>query len=326
MPIRVHNFGGVAGWNAKKYLPRLSSESYLKLQFISRRKSQKNYIEYFLEQKEAPHPLVVNLETVNRCNSTCEFCTANIHAEKRPYKKMDEELYYSIIDQLHDWNYQGHLTLYGNNEPWLDKRIVGFHRYARKMLPKAFIFMSTNGLLLDLDKVKSIVPYVDQLIINYYCLDMKMHDNVKVIYDYAKAHPEEFKDVDILIQIRYLKEVLTNRAGSAPNKQSKGRIIKETCLMPFTDLWITPHGKLGICCCDNFEVTEMADLNKVSVKEGWSSPNYQKLRQTIAQGRQNYPFCKYCDFIDAGLRMDAVEDALKHRKMHGARQSVVKKN
>lgn len=260
MPIRVHNFGGVVGWNAKKYLPKLSSESYLKLQFVSRRKSQKHYIEYFLSHEEAPHPLVVNLETVNRCNSTCEFCTANIHAEKRPYKKMEEELYYSIIDQLHDWKYEGHLTLYGNNEPWLDKRIVGFHRYAREKLPKAFIFMSTNGLLLDVDKVKSIVPYVDQLIINNYCLDMKMHDNVKVVYDYVKAHPEEFQDVDILIQIRYLKEVLTNRAGSAPNKKSKGKIVKETCLMPFTDLWITPHGKMGICCCDNFEVTEMADL------------------------------------------------------------------
>lgn len=83
MPIRVHNFGGVVGWNAKKYLPKLSSESYLKLQFVSRRKSQKHYIEYFLSHEEAPHPLVVNLETVNRCNSTCEFCTANIHAEKR---------------------------------------------------------------------------------------------------------------------------------------------------------------------------------------------------------------------------------------------------
>ena len=26
---------GVLGWNARKYLPRLSSESYLKLQFVS---------------------------------------------------------------------------------------------------------------------------------------------------------------------------------------------------------------------------------------------------------------------------------------------------
>ena len=176
MSIRVHNFAGVLGWNARKYLPRLSSESYLKLQFVARRRQQKKYIDYFYSQKETPHPVVVNLETVNRCNSTCEFCTANINAEKRPYMKIDENLYYSIIDQLRDWGYKGHLTLYGNNEPWLDKRIVEFHKYARKQLPEAFIFMSTNGLLLDVDKVKAIVPHLDQLIINNYCLNMKMHD------------------------------------------------------------------------------------------------------------------------------------------------------
>ncbi len=326
MPIRVHNFAGVVGWNARKYLPKLSSESYLKLQFLSRRKSQKKYIDYFMSFEEAPHPVVVNLETVNRCNSTCEFCTANIHAEKRPYQKMDEALYYSVIDQLRDWGYKGHLTLYGNNEPWLDKRIVEFHKYAREQLPEAFIFMSTNGLLLDVDKVKSIVPYVNQLIINNYCLDMKMHANIQVIHDYVKAHSDEFRDVDILIQIRYLKEVLTNRAGSAPNKQSKGKIIKETCLMPFTDMWITPNGKMGICCCDNFEVTDFADLNQVPLKDGWNSAKYKQLREAIRTGRQNYPFCKYCDFIDAGLRMDAVDDVLKHSDtMHGARQSVFKK-
>ncbi len=186
--------------------------------------------------------------------------------------------------------------------------------------------MSTNGLLLDVDKVKAIVPWLDQLIINNYCLNMKMHDNVQVIYEYVKAHPQEFGDVDILIQIRYLKEVLTNRAGSAPNKQSKGKVIKETCLMPYTDMWIMPNGKMGICCCDNFETTELADLNKVSLKEGWNSAKYRELRDAVKNGRQNYPFCKYCDFIDAGLRMDAVNDVLKHHdKMHGARQSIFRK-
>lgn len=96
--------------------------------------------------------------------------------------------------------------------------------------------------------------------------------------------------------------------------------------MPYTDMWITPNGKLGICCCDNFEVTDLADLNKVSLKDGWNSVPYQKLRQAIRDGRQNYPFCKNCDFIDAGLRMDAVDDVLKHHdRMHGARQSVFRK-
>ena len=52
----------------------------------------------------------------------------------------------------------------------------------------------------------------------------------------------------------------------------------------------------------------------------------QELRKQIRDGRQNYPFCRHCDFIDAGLRMDAVNDILKNNdKLHGARQSIFKK-
>lgn len=314
MPIRMVNFMGRFGWEMQKRFPKLSSEGYLSMQFITRRKSQKEFIKYFMEKDEVPQPLIVNLETINRCNSTCEFCTANKHAEKRPYKRMEDSLFYSIIDQLHDWNYKGHLTMYGNNEPWLDTRIVEFHKYAREKLPDSYIFMSTNGLLLDVEKVKAIVPYVNQLIINNYCLDMKLHDNLKEIWDYVKANPKEFKDVDILIQMRYIKAVLTNRAGSAPNKQATEKVIKETCLMPYTDMWITPDGRLGICCCDNFEVTELANLNEVSLPEAWNTAKYQQLRNLVKDGRQNYPFCKHCDFIDAGLRMECVAEVLKANK------------
>ena len=50
MPIRIHNFAGRLGWNARKYLPRLSSAGYLKLQFITRRRSQKKYIDYLQQE------------------------------------------------------------------------------------------------------------------------------------------------------------------------------------------------------------------------------------------------------------------------------------
>lgn len=239
---------------------------------------------------------------------------------------MEDDLFYSIIDQLHDWGYKGHLTLYGNNEPFLDTRIVEFHKYCREKLPESFIFLSSNGLLLTVDKVKEIIPYVNQLIINNYCRDMKLHENVREIYEYAKAHPEEFKDVELLIQMRYMDAVLTNRAGSAPNKQNTQKIIKETCLMPYTDMFIFPDGRMGICCCDNFEATTLADLNVTPLKEAWNSDEYKKIRQAIRTSRGDYNFCKYCDFIDAGLRMDAVDDTLKHRAAnHGARQSLFRK-
>ena len=81
--------------------------------------------------------------------------------------------------------------------------------------------------------------------------------------------------------------------------------------MPFTDMWIVPDGRLGICCCDNFEVTTLADLKETSLKEAWNSPKYRELREKVRTGRQNYDFCKHCDFIDAGLRMEIVEDKLQ---------------
>ena len=155
---------------------------------------------------------------------------------------------------------------------------------------------------------------------------MKLHDNVQEIYEYVKAHEDEFKDVEILIQMRYMDAVLTNRAGSAPNKKNDTKVIKETCLMPFTDMFIFPDGRMGICCCDNFEVTTLADLNVTPLKEAWNSDEYKRVRNLIKDGRQNFPFCKFCDFIDAGLRMDAVDDALRNDgKMRGARQSLFSK-
>lgn len=326
MSVKYHNFGGAIGWNLQKLVPSLSANSYLKLQFATRRKLQKQYIDFFMQGDVPPQPLVVNLETINRCNSNCAFCTANKYAEKRPYCRMDDGLFYNIIDQLADWGYKGHLTLYGNNEPWLDTRIVEFHKYCREKLPDCFIFMSTNGLLLDIDKVKSVIPYVDQLIINNYCENMKLHDNVQEIYNYAKAHEDEFEDVELLFQMRYAKAVLTNRAGSAPNKKNTQKVINETCLMPYTDIFIFPDGRMGICCCDNFEATTLADLNTTPIKEAWNSEEYQKIRTAIKESRADYPFCKYCDFIDAGLRMDAVDDVLNGRPMHGARQSLRRKD
>ncbi|MCR5627649.1 MAG: SPASM domain-containing protein [Lachnospiraceae bacterium] len=315
MSIRIVNFAGIIGWNARKYLPHLASKAYLAMQFALREKKQRQFIEQFMSEERAPYPDVVNIETINRCNSNCAFCTANRFSERRPFAKIEDGLYYSVIDQLAEWGYPNKLTLYGNNEPWLDKRIVEFHKYAREKLPKVYIFMSTNGLLLDIDKVDSIVPYVNQLIINNYCEDMKLHENIKIIYDHVKAHPDKYKDVDILIQMRYVKEVLTNRAGSAPNRQNeKPKEVRHTCVMPYTDVWIEPNGNMGICCCDNFETTSMGDLSKEKLVDIWNGPKYKELREKVRYGRHNYPFCRYCDFIDAGLRGNIVKEELSKKQ------------
>ncbi|MBO6132878.1 MAG: SPASM domain-containing protein [Lachnospiraceae bacterium] len=315
MSIKIVNYAGRFGWDMRKYFPRFAAWAYLTMQFLKRDKEQREFIDLFLEQDRAPYPDVVNIETINRCNSTCAFCTANRYAEKRPFARMEEGLFHKIIDELADWGYPNKLTLYGNNEPWMDTRIVDFHKYAREKLKDCYIFMSTNGLLLDIDKVDQIVPYVNQLIINNYSDEMKLHKNIQEIYLHAKNNPEKYKDVEILIQIRYINEYLTNRAGSAPNRAGeKFRVIKKTCLMPYTDFWIEPNGNVGLCCCDNFEKTSLGDLNKETIPEVWNNEKFRNIREAIRNGRQNYPFCKYCDFIDAGLRGRIMKEEIKKMK------------
>ena len=61
---------------------------------------------------------------------------------------------------------------------------------------------------------------------------MKLYDNIQEIYEYIKANPDEFKDVDVLIQMRYLKEVLTNMSLISPLRQLVDNIIEQFLFHP----------------------------------------------------------------------------------------------
>ena len=81
---------------------------------------------------------------------------------------MSTELFEKILFELEELDYAGKLSVFSNNEPFLDERIIDFHKYAREKVPKAFINLFTNGSLLNLKKLKDILPYVDSITIDNY--------------------------------------------------------------------------------------------------------------------------------------------------------------
>ena len=87
----------------------------------------------------------IEIEVINRCNGICPFCPVNRNTDPRKLKRMDEALFKKIIDELGEMGYSGRLALHSNNEPFLDPRIVEFTKYAREHVPKAHIYMYTNG-------------------------------------------------------------------------------------------------------------------------------------------------------------------------------------
>ena len=301
--IKVVTYGGRIVWYLRTHFSGLTSTLYLELQYLLRKRLFTQYIHFFAEKEKSGVmvlPCLVSIETVNRCNSTCEFCPANRNTETRPFQKMEEQLFYKIIQELKQAEYDGYLNLYVNNEPLIDSRIEDWYLYAREQLPKAKLLLYTNGTLLDLERFKKLASCIDKMIINNYSERLVLHDNLKELYSFVKTN-QEYWDMDITIQIRYIREILTNRAGSAPNR---GLLKKQNkiCIMPFTDLTIYPDGRVGLCCSDALEKTCYGNVGTESLWDIWNSKQYEQLRELIGRNRECYEFCKGCDFVDAGIR------------------------
>jgi len=244
------------------------------------------------DNRKSPLFSSVEIEIINRCNGECPFCPVNKYDDIRKMKKMDENLFKSIMNQLGAMNYSGRLALHSNNEPFLDSRIIEFAKYARDHVPNAYLYMFTNGTLLTLDKFEKIIPYLDKMVIDNYDDNLQLHENAKAIHDICKKDRKLDKKVEI--HVRKIHEVLNTRGGQAPNNQ-KRKILDMSCVLPYKQMVIRPDGKLSFCCNDAYGKYTMADLNKMTLVEAWYSPKYVEARRRLRNGRKNIKICRYCD-------------------------------
>jgi len=305
MSIKVLSFGGRLGFYLRVLFPVISWKVYYKLQTLLREKETSQYINRCLSSSTT-FPIWMDIETINRCNGKCSFCPANTKDEARPYKLMEDKLFEKILNELEALNYSGVLTLFNSNEPFLDKRMPDMLKEARKRLPNTKIIIQTNGTLLTLEKLNAIANSVDFLHINNYNNSYKLTESSKMIYKHVKNNPEIFKNINITIERRYANEVLSNRAGTSPNHPHSKNVVHAPCIIPFTNFTIFPDGIVGICCNDAHEKTNFGNLNNQSIIDLLHDKKMIELKNAVAHDRSNYSFCKHCDFIDAGARLNVV--------------------
>lgn len=301
MSIKINNFGGPIVWFLRKHYSGFTSRVMLKYAQAFYSKDSGRYTEWFLSQKIAPLPLNIMLETINRCNGKCAFCPANSRDERREFKKMTDEMFQKIVRQLKDMGWKGTLFMCVNNEPFIDKRIVEFSKYAKKELHGIRIAVITNGTLLNEDLMDQMVGTIDQITINDYSERYVFAESNRRIIKHIKKNPNKFGNIQITFNRRYTKEILATRAGSAPNKPKKNVDVTSPCLYPFTDLIIFPDGKVGMCCNDCYEITDLGNVMSESILEIWGGERFKEIRKQLQYGR-NHPFCKECDVLDTGMR------------------------
>ena len=248
-----------------------------------------------IDVKDTPMFELVEIETINRCNGTCSFCPVNAHEVQREKKYMDDWLFEKIISDLESIKYSGRISLFSNNEPFLDKNIIARQKYAREHLPYAKFHLFTNGTIMNLIQFKNIIEYVDHLIIDNYTSERQLLPKVKDIVDYCESEQgTKYKD-KVTIYVRKNDEILSTRGGEANNRCITSPFIENKCALPFQQIVIRPDGNVSLCCNDPLGRYTLGNVGSKTVMEVWKSKEYEEIRRGIKSGRKNIAHCENCD-------------------------------
>ena len=228
------------------------------------------------------------IQTNYNCTRKCTFCHYGI--EKPPKNiDMEEKLFCCIIDQLRDINYKGRMGHCGINEPLTDKRFEKFLQYTRKKLSKEWIFLSSNGDLLNSKRAEQL--FEDGL--NFIYLSSYDEIALERISKLMKEIKPKYKKLINHLNRTYQTQWI-NRGGNI--RQFKSDTIFAPCDFVYEILYIKPSGKVYSCFNDFYNINEMGDLNKEKILDVWFGDKFMKLRKQLnSKNRNSNELCKHCD-------------------------------
>ncbi|MBI4651995.1 SPASM domain-containing protein [Candidatus Desantisbacteria bacterium] len=235
----------------------------------------------------------IQIQTKTGCNYSCRFCPANkdlvnLYGGESNYAKMSIELFEDIICQLSKMKFSGRISPYLMNEPLLDGRLPRFVAITKNKCPNAFIFIQTNGKLLNKKMLVELVDAgIDEIYVNDYTengIILKLLINMDI--------PRRYRE-RLTLEKRSLDEKLTNRAG---NIFVSNKIYNVPCLKPFKQMFITFNGIAVLCCQDWQFLQQMGDVKKGSLMSIWNNHAYKMIRNNLGKSQRAFNvLCSRCD-------------------------------
>lgn len=274
----------------------------------------KNYLklkEFFIKRIDIPNISnnglfrKVFIETISYCNNDCSFCPASSKlGAKKPENLMSEDLYVKILNELIDISFKGSIAFHCNNEPLLDERLASWIKIARDLLKTNFLYLYTNGILIDIKLANQLFDAgLNRIIIDNYSDKHELIPSVESIIDKSSLLRGE-----IILNYRSKDGYMGNRAGESPNA---GVVLKKPvriiCVRPSAEIVVGYDGTVLLCCADGLWKVKMGDVKKTSLSDIWFSGFFREVRKSLKTGDRNCTeICKVCDglsfFAPRGIR------------------------
>lgn len=266
-----------------------------------KRKSKlvKDTLNYFPTTK-IPLPSVVEISDSGTCNRLCSFCPRSDSEYENKKIFIDRALHNKLIKELSEVKFSGLLGYSGFNEPLLNKSIYQNIKFSRSLLPNAKIELTTNGDVLNEERLKMLFDNgLTTILISAY----DGHEQAKNFL--ALCNKVNLKKEQFVIRHRYLPPeknfgiTLSNRGGMLKNATFKinplTQPLNNKCNYPSYTFFMDYNGDVLMCSHDWGKKNILGNLNKNSFYEIWTSKKSELARKKLINANRHFSPCNVCD-------------------------------
>lgn len=278
---------------------------------------------------EPPFPVTNFLiELSNACNHDCIFCT---HQKmKRKVGKIKPEMVKSVLQQAYDLGTR-EVGMYATGEPFIVPELPEYIKLA-KDIGYTYVYLTSNGALATPERIRAVIDAgLDSIKFSINAPERKLyefihgHDDFDTVMEHLKylnqyrresgrdykifvtgiltrftePHKDEYFTVFDGLADEIVFKMVYNQGGSMPeiDRLLRCDCDKETyrrCNLPFDALCVSHEGYLTVENADYENMLVVADLNKVSLKDGWYGEKMKAMRQKFMDDDLSGTICDGC--------------------------------
>jgi len=290
-------------------------------------------------------PFAVQIELVEGCTLSCEFCGINgIREKPGNFKFMDlktvDEIAYKLAHEP-GWNPRIEFAMHG--EPSMHPEVTTAIEIVRKRMGKGtsmVMFSNGSGFVKD----PALIDRLFDAGLNTLGLDAYEHVNIvpRLIQKYTLMHLEPgetekpYTGVPIyaypqekehnlhsgrrvghrdIVVIQDISKADTGNHSSLNTHcgggMQPGPVLAARCAKPFRELAFRWDGSVALCCNDFRGIYKVRNIYHADLHEIWNSPRFMAARRRLMQRDRNFGPCQFCNA--KSMRVGLLPDKLGKR-------------
>lgn len=268
------------------------------------------------------------IEVSNVCNHACIFCA---HQKmQRKVGKIDKEKAFDILQQAYDLGTR-EVGFYATGEPFLVPELPEYIAKA-KSIGYTYVYLTSNGSVATPEKIRAVIDAgLDSIKFSINAPQRKLYEfihgrddfdtvveHLKYLNQYRKESGKSYKIYVTGILTRFTENLqdkyhelfdelcdqivfkyVYNQGGYMPEIEQYLRCdcdteVNRKCNLPFDAISVTKEGYLSIENADYENMLVVADLNKVSLYDGWYGPIMKDMRRRFMEDDLKGTLCDGC--------------------------------